>query len=418
MTGRIKSEFSRNVLALMTGTTIAQAIPIAISPILTRLYSPEDFGLFALFIAVSSIIASVSNASYEQAIVLPKKNIDAINIFALGFIINIFITIISLTFIIISHDLIVEFLRNKEISIWLYAVPFVVFLTGTFNLLIFFNNRLKNYKDMARASIYKSIVNAIVQLIFVFFKSGVFGLISGRIFSQIVSNTKLFFNIKKMGLFKYIKPKKMLYMARRYRKFPLLTLPNVLADSFREHGFNVFVNVVYSAATLGQFYLAQRMLKSPFAIIGGSISKVFLQKISVVSKEELFDLSFKYIKKSSLLSAPIFIGIYFFSTDIFIFFFGERWILSGKIASSLSPWLFLSFITSPLSNIFIVLEKQEVVLVYAIIYMLLPIAAVLAIGGNFMHMINTLSFLMSAILIIFIIQIFYTLKKERRASDI
>ena len=171
MTGRIKSEFSRNVLVLMTGTTIAQAIPIAISPILTRLYSPEDFGLFALFIAVSSIIASVSNASYEQAIVLPKKNIDAINIFALGFIINIFITIISLTFIIISHDLIVEFLRNKEISIWLYAVPFVVFLTGTFNLLIFFNNRLKNYKDMARASIYKSIVNAIVQLIFVFFKS-------------------------------------------------------------------------------------------------------------------------------------------------------------------------------------------------------------------------------------------------------
>ena len=119
-------------------------------------------------------------------------------------------------------------------------------------------------------------------------------------------------------------------MARRYRKFPLLTLPNVLADSFREHGFNVFVNVVYSAATLGQFYLAQRMLKSPFAIIGGSISKVFLQKISVVSKEELFDLSFKYIKKSSLLSAPIFIGIYFFFHRYFYIFLWRKVDSIGK----------------------------------------------------------------------------------------
>jgi len=45
---KLKSEFAKNVLTLMTGTTIAQAIPIAISPILTRIYTPEDFGVFAL----------------------------------------------------------------------------------------------------------------------------------------------------------------------------------------------------------------------------------------------------------------------------------------------------------------------------------------------------------------------------------
>jgi O-antigen/teichoic acid export membrane protein len=71
-----KSEFSRNVLTLMTGTTIAQAIPIAISPILTRIYTPEDFGVFALYMAIAAIISVVSTGRYEMAIMLPKRNED------------------------------------------------------------------------------------------------------------------------------------------------------------------------------------------------------------------------------------------------------------------------------------------------------------------------------------------------------
>ncbi len=68
-----KSEFSRNVLTLMTSTTIAQAIPLAISPILTRLYTPSDFGIFALYMSISSIISVVVTGRYELAIMLPKK---------------------------------------------------------------------------------------------------------------------------------------------------------------------------------------------------------------------------------------------------------------------------------------------------------------------------------------------------------
>ena len=78
-----KSELNRNILTLMTGTTIAQAIPIAISPILTRIYTPEDFGIFAIFLAITLIIGSIANGHYEQAIMIPKKDEDAINIFAL-----------------------------------------------------------------------------------------------------------------------------------------------------------------------------------------------------------------------------------------------------------------------------------------------------------------------------------------------
>ncbi|MBD3843179.1 MAG: oligosaccharide flippase family protein [Campylobacterales bacterium] len=76
-----KSEFSRNVLTLMTGTTIAQAIPIAISPILTRIYTPEDFAVFALFVSIVGIMAVVSTGKYEMSLILPKKDTFAYQLF-------------------------------------------------------------------------------------------------------------------------------------------------------------------------------------------------------------------------------------------------------------------------------------------------------------------------------------------------
>ena len=61
---KIKSDFIKNILELATGTSIAQFIPILISPILTRIYTPEDFGLFALFIAITVMFGSIANGKY------------------------------------------------------------------------------------------------------------------------------------------------------------------------------------------------------------------------------------------------------------------------------------------------------------------------------------------------------------------
>jgi len=411
------SEFSRNVLTLMTGTTIAQAIPIAISPILTRIYTPEDFGVFALFIAATSIFGSIANGKYELAIMLPKKDEDAINIFALGFIINITISLSSLLIIIVFHDYILKLLNNQEISHWLYFIPFSIFLIGCFNLLNYFNTRIKQYKDLAKTSIYKSIAASIIQLSLGFLKAGALGLISGQIISQIVSNTKLFLNVKKLKLFKHMKKIKIIALAKKYKKFPLFSLPNAIVDGIREQGFNILLPIIFSMATLGQFYLAQRMLKMPISVIAGSISQVLLQKMSVSKSYQLYELYISFLKKSVLVSALIFLMIYFFSVDIFTIIFGENWKLAGEIASILSPWMFLSFITTPLANIFIILQKQEVVLLYAIIYAIIPISLILFSENDFIAMIKLLSFLMTFVLVLFLIHIHITLSILRSRKN-
>lgn len=99
-----KSEFTKNIVTLITGTAFAQAIPIAISPILTRIYTPEDFGIFALFIAIISILGSIATARYELAIMLPKKDEDAINIFALCFIITCIISLLLFILVFLLND--------------------------------------------------------------------------------------------------------------------------------------------------------------------------------------------------------------------------------------------------------------------------------------------------------------------------
>lgn len=141
-----KSEFTKNIVTLMTGTAIAQAIPIAISPILTRIYSPEDFGVFALFVAIISILGNIANAKYELAIMLPKKDEDAINIFALGFLITCIISIIMLIFVITFNHYFIDSLKNEEIGFWLYFVPIAIFFSGMYNVLNYFNNRKKIIK--------------------------------------------------------------------------------------------------------------------------------------------------------------------------------------------------------------------------------------------------------------------------------
>ncbi|MDA1148956.1 MAG: oligosaccharide flippase family protein, partial [Bacteroidetes bacterium] len=175
-----KSEFNRNVLTLMTGTTIAQAIPIAITPILTRLYTPEDFGLLALFVAVTAIFGSIANGRYELAIMLPEEDEDAINIAALGLLIALVFSIVLLIPAIFLNGQITNLLRNQEIGFWLYFVPFIVLMTGLYNVLNYLNTRKKLYKDIAKATILRSSVSAAIQVSVGFFKSGVTGLISGQ----------------------------------------------------------------------------------------------------------------------------------------------------------------------------------------------------------------------------------------------
>jgi len=176
-----KSEFSRNVLTLMTGTTIAQAIPIAISPILTRIYTPEDFGLFALYISIALLFATAATGRYELAIMLPKKESDAVNIVFLSLLITLIITLLTLFIVFFFNQSITNILGNQDISSWLYFIPFTVFFMGLYQSLNYWNNRKKEYKRLAISRVVQSGVTGGANLGMGGLQFGASGLIVGAL---------------------------------------------------------------------------------------------------------------------------------------------------------------------------------------------------------------------------------------------
>ena len=356
-------EFNKNVLTLLTGTTVAQAIPVAISPILTRIYTPEDFGLFSIFIAITAIFGSTVNARYDLAIMLPKKDEDAINLFALGFVITTIISFCIFILILIFNENLVYYLGNKEIGIWLYFLPLTIFLTGIWNILSNFNNRKKKYKILAKATILKSILLASLQLCIGYFKSGVTGLISGQIISNAFVNIKLILIILKDKTFvSKISKTKMISLGKRYINFPKFLVWGVLANTLSHNLISILISMFYSVTTLGFFSLVQRLLGMPSSLIGQSIGQVYFQQATKEKQKtgravKTFNNA---LKKLLIIGVPSFGFLFFFTEDLFAIIFGENWRMAGKYAKILLPLFFIRFVSSSLSSTNVIFEKQKI----------------------------------------------------------
>ena len=115
-----QGSFVRNVLTLMTGTALAQALAVLASPVLTRLYRPEDFGILALFMSIVGILSVVACWRYETAIVLTEKDEDATNLLALSIMITIAMSLLTLIVVAIFRHSIAILLGAPEITFWLW----------------------------------------------------------------------------------------------------------------------------------------------------------------------------------------------------------------------------------------------------------------------------------------------------------
>ena len=363
---KFNSEFNRNVLTLLSGTIIAQAIPIAITPILTRLYSPEDFGVLALFAACTAVLSSVAAGRYEMAIMSPQKDEDAINIAFLCFIIVIGFSMLLIFIFFFFNEKIYILLKNNKIGVWLYFIPFVVFITGIYNILKYLNIRKKFYKNIAKSSVDKSISNASVQLFFGSLKNGEAGLVLGQIISPVIGNIRLFKNVKEKYNFQQIKKKKIKYLAKLYSNFPKYASWAILFNSLSNSVNNILISTFYSLSTLGFYSVVQRVLALPSSLLGNSIGEVYFQEATrEKQKTGKAIVTFnKTLKKLLIISILIFLPLYFFLPELFKIVFGEKWQIAGEYGQIILPFVSIQFIVTSLSTTNMVFEKQKIALAW------------------------------------------------------
>lgn len=369
-----KSEFSRNVLTLMTGTTVSQAIPIAISPILTRIYTPDDFGVLALFFAITSIFGYIATARYDMAVMLPKDDDDALNIVILGFILSSILSFILFIFVYLFNHQICTLLNNFSIAPWLYFVPIVVFFMGTFNMLNIYNTRLKNYQTIAKANIHKSLVMSGTQLLIGVIKTGASGLILGEGLARIAANMRLFKTATKdKDLKTIISKEKMIFLAKKYIKFPKFSLFASLVSVSSVQLANIIISSLFGATVLGFYYFSQRILGVPISLISSAVGQVFFQQASA-EKMDTGKATLSYnatLKKMLIIGVPIFTVLFFIVEDIFAFVFGEEWRIAGTYTQIILPLFFIRFVAMPLMFIAPLFEKQKIELIFQFILFVL-----------------------------------------------
>jgi O-antigen/teichoic acid export membrane protein len=363
-----KSEFSRNAITLMTGTTIAQAIPIAISPILTRIYTPEDFGMFALYTSITSVVAVLATARYEVAVMLPKKNDDAQIIVTLSIFIAFIVSLIVLIIVVLFNTKIATLLGNREIERWLYLSPISIFLTGVYQSLNYWFNRNKEYTLLSKNKIYQTSTTAGVNLTMGVGGFGVSGLIFGTFVGQMLT-TSLF--VKKYFRESYkIKTSnlKLVAMAKKYNDFPKHSMPTAFLDVISMNAPIYIISKFFSTQVLGFYSFAYRLLQLPSAIIAGAFAQIFYQRFNELSgnPKEQIRLMTSIWKKLFMIGFIPFGIVFIFGEEIFTFVFGSDWQEAGKIASYLSIMIFFIFISSPTSSAFTVLKMQKIGLYFGI----------------------------------------------------
>jgi O-antigen/teichoic acid export membrane protein len=357
-----KSEFSRNVLTLMTGTTIAQAIPIAISPILTRIYTPEDFGIFALFVAIVGFIVIISSLTYEQALIIPKYDKYAINILVLSLILILLTSFFSFVVILLFKEEILLLFNIESLGNWLYFVPITVFFISLFNLLTNYNNRIKEYKDIAKSIVIKSLVLASAQVFIGLFKNGFAGLIAGQILAQIFANLKLLRNVlKDNSLLATISFKNMLSLAKKYINFPKYHMPHALFGTISSNLPIYVFTSSFGSAIVGKYSFALMIVFTPLTIIINSNAKVYNQKLAELynKKENVYIFTINLIKSLLKKTTLPFIVFIVLSPQIFEVIFGSQWVDSGKYIQILSIYIYLNLIVSIIAYIPNLLNLQK-----------------------------------------------------------
>lgn len=357
-----RSEFSRNVITLLTGTSIAQAIPILISPVLTRIFTPSEFGLLAIYYSILVVLSSISSGKYELSILLPKRENNAKHLVYTTIYLSMLICCFLLVFIVFNIDIIIDLLKVKELEIWLYLMPLNLFFMSSFTALYYWNNRSKNYNSMARSRVVHSLTQAITNLLIGFTKfisnTGlIFGLFMGSMISFLYLYKISFTKLKRIDFDIY----RSLYLLKKYKKFPLYKLPSVFIENISSQMPIVFLNIFFGPAVVGFYSFSQKIVRVPMSLIGSSIGDVFKQVASKqYNKEgECTKIFISTLKKLIYLATFPFILLFIFAPEIFAFVFGKDWYVAGEYIQILTPMFYMQFITSPLSNMFMIANKQN-----------------------------------------------------------
>ena len=379
----IHSDFLKNILVLISGTFLAQLITFGSVPLITRLYTPENFGILGLFSAFVTVTSDASSFSYEKAILLPKDNNDAATILFLSILLTIIISFFILIFILFCKPTITILIGNQEFVHWLWLLPLGILFRGVDTCFRFWRARFKEFKSSSLSKVSEASFSSMIK-IFIGYTKGAYsgGLLAGFLVGIFASLITLFISPSRFLFKNHLSSfslAKINTMAKKYKSFPLFATWNRLLISISQNLIIFLFSFLFSPAIVGYYSLSKRILGQPVQLVSQSVQNVYFQK---AASDLSNGLNIKESLKKTTLALiitglPPFIFLTIFSEVIFKFVFGQQWNIAGIYAGILSPMFFALYISSPAATVYEVLLKQKYKLILNITMTVVTIVTIL-----------------------------------------
>lgn len=373
-----KAEIIKHLGVLVSGTAIAQLIIIAFQVVLRRVFSPEDFGAFAVYMSVVGIAITIISLRFEQTILLPKQHSDGIKLTKLSIIIAFVLSAVFAMLLFLLSEWFMNFIGLDEAyKHWLIYLPLSVLLFGIYQALNYLLLRFKLYSTSGSNKVIRRVTEGVTQSGFGSLGNSL-GLVMGDVIGHIVIISRSIFKLREKTYLLDTTGTTSTYreLIKKFQDFPVKNTIPALLNTLSRLLPIIIISKLFSQEITGYFDLARVVLILPLSLITVSLNQVFVQQFSQKRNNK------QSIKKESLamfygllsISICFVLAIKLFGIPLFEIVFGEQWTSSAHYAQIL-VWAFaFKFVISPFNASFVAFEKIGIGSIWQTIYFLLIIS--------------------------------------------
>lgn len=367
---------SRGLAAIMAGTLAGQGLSLAAAPLLSRLYSPSEFGTFAVLSAIAMTFGAVVTLRFDAAVPLPDSEDSARALVGLSLLTTVAWTVLLFATYPWWSGPIIRLLNDDQVGSLLLVIPLVAASFGLFRTLNQWALRQGRYAATARRNAVQAAATVGIQVTAGAFGASSGGLLGGLGCGQAIGAASM---LPGSGLRGNVRRAAMASAAARFRRFPLLLTPSALANTAGLYAPLLFVAAFYGPIAAGLLGFAQRILAVPVTLVGQAAAQVYLSELAR-SRREVGGREDAYFrtatKRLCLASAPGTLILLLAGPALFGFLFGAQWVESGELAQALAISLGAQLVASPLSQTLVVFERVRLQLAWDLMRLGLTCGAV------------------------------------------
>ncbi len=377
------SDVLRPVLTLVTGAAMAQALVFAARPVLTRLFTPDEFGVLTVFVTLIAVFSTVASGRYEDALMLPGDDEESANVVTLallGTTGTALLAALALWWTPVWTDL----LGSEAMRPAVLLLPAGVAFAGWTLTLETWHLRRERFRTVSAGRAVQSAIVVGLQLAAGVAAVGAVGLVGGAaagfLAAGVVMLSVFLWNDGGL-LWSSVRLPMLRRLARRYVRFPLFSAPASLLNVLAGRAPVLLLAAAFPADVVGQFGLAFGTLALPLGLVADAVSQVFFVRAAEAQRRgTLAETAFAFYRRLVVVTTFPALAVLVAGPALFAFVFGPEWVTAGAYAQALAPWLLVLSVAVPLTRIFDVAERQRADLGFSAFLFLVQTGGFVALG--------------------------------------